>query len=237
MIVTLRTPLGDIVAKQPRAGAVFERLQIDYCCQGNLALGVACDGVKADPEVVLQQFRRAVAEAIDERDWTQAPLRDLANHIVSAHHAWLRRRAAAVASSLEKLPEGGDGVSGSCREALASRLNRFREPLEPHLRLEERRVFPAIARAEQLHRARRPIAPGADMRLKDGLPPLVREHCAIDETMRDLRREAARILGAHPAASTLLQDLTAIESDLHRHLHLEINILFPRAMALEDAYA
>ena len=51
MIVTLRTPIGDIVAKQPRAGAVFERLQIDYCCEGKLALGVACEGVKADPPI------------------------------------------------------------------------------------------------------------------------------------------------------------------------------------------
>jgi regulator of cell morphogenesis and NO signaling len=234
MIVTLRTPIGDIVAKQPRAGAVFEQHAIDYCCEGDQPLEAACAWAKADAALVLRQLQRAATEALEERDWTAAPLGELTDHLVSTHHAQLRRGVAAVVSRLEETAAGAGGRPGAAIEELIARAAWWRNGLEPHLRLEEQRLFPSIVRAEQARLAGRKAAPEPAGTIRREIPLLVREHRATDDGARQLRRAASRVL---EPGSAVLAELAALEADLHRHLHLENNILFPRALALEDAYA
>ncbi len=237
MIVTLRTPIGDIVAKQPRAGAVFEQHQINYCCEGDQPLQVACAYAKADPALVLQQIHQVASEALVERDWTGASLRELSEHIVTAHHAFLRRGVNAFASWLDESATGARALAAMDGAELAARLTWFRQGLEPHLRHEEQRIFPAIVRVERAHLERRPVPRSSPAILRPEVPLLAREHRAIDEGLRQLRRAASRILAAPAGPNTVLDDLAALEADVHRHLHLENNILFPRATALEEAYA
>jgi len=233
MIVTLRTPIGDIVAKQPRAGAVFEQHQIDYCCEGDRPLQVACGRAMVDPARVLEQIHRVAAEALEGRDWTGASLTELSDHIVSVHHASLRRGLSAFASRLTGEGRGSDdaGRGGDLR----ARVEEFREGLEPHLRFEEQRIFPAIARAEQarVQGGTPPRNPGAPLGAE--IAQLVSEHRVIDTSLRRLCRAAREFVTA-AGEPTVLQELAALEADVHRHLHLENNILFPRASALEAAY-
>jgi regulator of cell morphogenesis and NO signaling len=234
MMVTLRTPIGDIAAKQPRAAAVFERHGIDYCCEGGRPLEAACERVSANPADVLQAIERAASEALDERDWTGASLRELSEHIVTAHHAALRRGAAALAVRLQDLAGTGAGVTAAVAEDLAARFTEIRDGLEPHLIVEERRVFPAIAAAERARLASRAIPPDVAALLRAEIPRLIVHHRATDGGLRELRQAALVVLPTHAA---VVDELVAFEASVHRHLHLENNILFPRATALEAAYA
>jgi len=232
MIVTLRTPIGDIVAKQPRAAAVFEQHQIDYCCEGDQPLQAACHRATADPALVLEQIRRAAAEALEERDWTGASLADLSAHIVSVHHEAVRRRLSALSSRLT----GDERRAGEAGEGdVRVRIEALRDGLEPHLRTEEQRIFPAIVRAEQARMRSGPRPRSAGAPLAPELVQLAEEHRVIDTALRQLCRAAARAFEADSGAA-VLEELAALEADVHRHLHLENNILFPRATALEAVY-
>jgi regulator of cell morphogenesis and NO signaling len=230
MIVTLRTPIGDIVAKQPRAAAVFEQHQIDYCCEGDQPLQAACHRAKADAALVLDQILRAAAEALEERDWTSASLADLSGHIVSVHHAFMRRGLAALASRLAA--RGKSGTRHGDLGGLQARFEALQDGLEPHLRVEEQRVFPAIVRAEEARLETRPRPGRPNASLATEIAHLGREHRLIDTSLRQLCRTAAGELEAD-----VLQEIAALQADVHRHLHLENNILFPRATALEESYA
>jgi len=237
MIVTLRTPIGDIVAKQPRAAAVFEQHEIDYCCEGEQPLQAACHRAMADPAVVLQQIVRAASEALVERDWTVASLTELTEHIVSVHHANLRQGLSALASRLEE-PASGRRPGGDARDHddLRARFESLREVVEPHLRLEEESIFPAIARADGARLVGRPRPPRMRAPFRGELGHLVSDHRLIDTTLRELSHAAARVFAGRPGVPTVFTGLSELEADVHRHLHLENNILFPRATALEAAY-
>jgi regulator of cell morphogenesis and NO signaling len=235
MIVSLRTPVGDIVAKQPRTGAVFERHSIDYCCEGDETLEAVCVRASVDPAVVLEQVARASSEALVERDWTGAPLTELTGHIVSVHHVFLRQALSAVASRLERLAAGARPAEIGDRERLRARFDAWRAAVEPHLLFEEQHLFPAIARAVEARDARRRPSPGPTP-LGDDIARLAGDHRVIDASLRDLSTTAARVLALEPGVPAILGELAALEADVHRHLHLENNILFPRATALEAAY-
>jgi len=236
MIVTLRTPIGDIVAKQPRASAVFEQHQIDYCCDGDQPLQLACSRAMTDPALVLQQIHRAAAEALDERDWTGASLTELSEHIVSVHHSFLRRALSASAAwFLDAETDGSLAVETG--RGLLARLAAFREGIEPHLRLEERVIFPAIVRREQERLERVTLSRHAGAALPPEVADLVSEHRLIDTSLRQLSRDAGRAFAEEGGRAGVVAELAALEADVHRHLHLENNILFPRALALEAAYA
>ena len=235
-MVTVRTPVGDIVAKHPRAAAVFERHAIDYCCHGDRPLLLACTRARADPAVVLQQLTRVANESLGERDWTVASLGDLTAHIVAVHHAALRAGVASIAAWLH--PGTGEGGATDIDGEVGVLFALFRAGLEPHLRREEEQLFPAIARLERIRCTNGPRPSEPAERFHAELPALVGEHRSIDARLRQLRRAAAEP-GAEvvrPRRATAVHDLAVLEADVHRHLHLENNILFPRAIALEAAY-
>jgi len=237
MIVTLRTPIGDIVAKQPRAGAVFERCRIDYCCEGERSLEEACARAGTDAALVLKQIHLAASAALDERDWTVASLAELCEHIVSVHHSFLVRAVADYASWLDEATADPREALSEVPEGWRIAFGEFRDGLEAHLRLEEERIFPAIVRAERARLADRSRPAAGPGRLRDDIPRLVGEHRLFDEGMRSLQGTIALHEAPGSSPPTVFRDLSTVAADLHRHLHLENNILFPRALALEAAYA
>ncbi len=224
--------VGEIVASNYRAAEVFQRHGIDFCCGGKRPLADAAEArgvVLATLVGELQQIDAPQTAAVE-----QGSAADLINHIVAVHHGYLKTSMPAISAYLEKLV----GVHGERHPELArirSRFAQVREELESHMYKEEQILFPLIAQVEAAAEGRQAAPSG---------PPVA----AIVQVMESEHEDAGNILVDIRALSTdftvpddgcttyrvCYQSLAEFEADLHRHIHLENNILFPRAAALDE---
>jgi regulator of cell morphogenesis and NO signaling len=225
------TTLGELVAEQPAAAELFERLGLDYCCGGRRTLEQACAqrGVDAATVAVLLEtlsYRPSGAEA-QTHDVTRATIAELCDHIAASHHEPLRRDLGRIAELLDTVVRvhGGDHPElHDLRRLFAS----TRAELEQHMEVEEQALFPAC-RALGDEPATAQPAPDAGL-----LALLEDDHAATGAALTALRElaggyDAERALcGTHRA---LLQALHAFERDMHLHVHEENNVLFPRVRA------
>jgi regulator of cell morphogenesis and NO signaling len=140
------TAVADLVTAEPARSRVFEALGIDYCCGGDHSLAAACRKHDLDPETVMTLLDAEVGPAApDARDWSEAPLDALIDHIVDTHHAYLREELPRLDALLTRVVAAhGDAV-----DWLAPTQDVFttlRDDLYAHMESEEDRVFPAIRR-------------------------------------------------------------------------------------------
>jgi len=212
--------LGDWVAAHPGAAGVFQRYRLDYCCGGEQSLAEACATEHQDVEEVVREIE--AAERADETAvrWDQRPLDELVQHILDRYHAPLR-------AELPRLIELAGQVERAHREkpdrpaGLAELLTDVKAAVESHLAKEEQILFPLIL-AGRGRVAHMPIQ------------VMIQEH---EDHGRSLRRfrGLTRELSApeHACASwrELYRALGELERELMDHIHLENNVLFPRALA------
>lgn len=220
------TSIGDIVARRPSAATTLEGLGIDYCCGGHRTLADACQQRGLDAATVAAVLEATTAGAAEgAHDVAGAPIGDLCDHIVAAHHEPLRRELPRIAALLDTVVRVHSGEHPELHD-LRRRFASMREELEEHLDLEERELFPTC----------RALAAGGDAPI-DGvlLATLDGAHtetgdalAALRELAGDYRPESA-FCGTHRA---LLRAMHEMETDLHRHVHEENNILFPRVLAI-----
>jgi len=239
MMVTERTPVGDVVAKHPRAAGVFEKYHIDYCCRGKQPLGHACHAAGLAPSQVIEEILRTTLESSEDRDWTTATLSELAVHIVWVHHAFLRNELPALEARLRKVIDAHGERHGKALEALSRAFLGLKQELEIHLEKEELVLFPVIERLERAHVAseKRPTAPFGSVRNPIGM--MEQEHRSAGDLLSRMRRATLDYTVPPDGCATyraLFEGLVRLEADLHRHIHLENNILFPRAVGLEAAF-
>ena len=220
--------LGELVLEQPRAAALFERLGLDYCCGGHRTLEEACSRNGLDARTVGALLSALADEPsgadLDAHDVARARIAELCEHIVTRHHDPLRRDLLRISDLLATVVR----VHGKRHRELLDLQRLFasvRTELEAHLHIEERTLFPACRALDDEGAA------GFDRSL---LVLLEDDHattgdalCALRELAGGYRTEAA-LCSTH---RTLLRALRAFELDMHRHLHEENNVLFPRVRA------
>ena len=229
--------LGEIAAEIPGSGRVFENHHIDYCCGGKRRLRDACRvaGVNADEiEAEILAASESPAAAVPRR-WKAESLKDLIRYIVEVHHAYLRSELPSLGRMIANLED----FHGACHpEVLPLRraLARLTKELQAHMKKEEAVLFPAILRMEQAVNANEALPTSPFGSVRNPIWMMEQEHDAMasilgeirtltgDYTLRDQQCEMFRVLS---------QALQSLETDLHEHIHLENNILFPRAMQLE----
>jgi len=229
---TPATKVGDIVAGDYRTATVFERHGIDFCCGGDVTLAAACADHRLDPAALARELEAARSTpARQDADYASWTLTRLIDHIKAVHHAYLRANTAQTAAYARKIAD----VHGEHHPELARIAGAFdamATELTTHLEEEEAVVFPAIKRAEAAGRAA--SAPGTQdaETIARGVEALVREHEQVGAALRDIRDLAMGFGLPGDACATYAltyQRLQAFEADLHKHVHLENNILFPRA--------
>lgn len=226
------TAVGDIVAGDYRIAAVFEKHGIDFCCGGSVTLAAACASHGIEPSVLFREFETATRaparQGTDHGNWT---LTRLIDHIKAIHHANVKANVAQTAAYTRKIAD----VHGDQHPELAKIAAAFEQmaaELTTHLEQEEEVVFPAIKRAEAARRTgATPEAADAET-IARGIEALVREHEQVGVALHHIR-DLALGYGLPPDAcatwSLTYERLQAFEADIHKHVHLENNILFPRA--------
>jgi regulator of cell morphogenesis and NO signaling len=225
-MTSLEATLGEIVTRRPDAATTFERLGLDYCCGGHRTLEDACNrqGLDARTVAVLldalrDQPDRAALEAHDVR---RASIPELCDHIVERHHAPLRRELARISDLLGTVVR----VHGRQHPDLIDLQRLFaatRADLEQHLRVEEDVLVPACRDLDA-----DPRGPALE---PDALALLEDDHAATGDALVAMRELTGGFGGEDALCGThgaLLHALRDFELDLHRHVHEENNVLFPR---------
>jgi regulator of cell morphogenesis and NO signaling len=222
MSISIETRVGQLAAEHPLATRVFSRHGIDFCCGGGRPLGEVCAEKGLDSVAVLDEIRTEIETSGEsEERWDQAPLSDVIEHILFAYHRPLREELPRLESMAQKVFHvHGDKDPERLSELLAV-FRGLRIELDEHMQKEEEILFPMI-KSGQGTSADGPIA------------MMVHEHESAASALRRLRELTDDYEVPSQACNTwraLWHGLSALEESLHRHIHLENNILFPRALS------
>ena len=239
MSVTTEKTVRELVLEKPGAARVFERLGIDYCCGGKQTLEDACRSASIPVDKVLDALEVAPrsAQAIPkDSDWQTVPLADLISHIKNAHHKYTHEEIARLGPLFEKVCSVHGGHHPELFE-LRETFQGLAQDLTTHMKKEEMALFPYMERMEESVIQKEPILPAPFGTVRNPVSMMEDEHESAGNALRALRASSNSYTAPPDACvsyQTLYKTLAEFEADLHQHIHLENNILFPRAIALEN---
>lgn len=240
MNVTTEKTVRDLALEKPGAARAFEKLGIDYCCGGKQTLDQACRAAGLPAKTVLDAIDEASRSgaAAGSTQWQKEHLADLISHIKNTHHKYTREEIARLGPLFDKVCS----VHGQQHPELLELRATFQglaEELATHLMKEEMVLFPYIERMEESVSQNEPILPSPFGSVQNPVSMMEHEHDSAGNALRTLRAKSHGYVhpsGACASYQALYKALAEFEADLHQHIHLENNILFPRAIALENAH-
>lgn len=230
--------VGALVAADYRKAEVFKRFGIDFCCGGGRTVKEACEKKGVSVNMLENELREVTqkgssSEPLNVHEWDP---RQLVEHILSVHHSYVRENIPLLKEFTTKVAR----VHGQANPEVVEIADLFGEvgnELETHMMKEEQILFPYIKRLVDPQKQRQAL----------GLPPfssvdhpirmMELEHEHAGEIMAKIRRLSNNFTPPEHACTTYQVayfKLEEFEADLHRHIHLENNILFPMAKAIEQ---
>jgi regulator of cell morphogenesis and NO signaling len=229
----------ELALEIPNSARVFQKLRIDFCCGGQRPLAEACAAAGVEPVTVWRMLEEEAARGESARDFRQATLAELIQHILDTHHVYTREEMGRISLLLAKVTSK-HGEAHPELLAAGALFQRLCADLVPHLFKEEQILFPCVLRLEEAARrgAPAPFAPFGTV--ENPVRMMMSEHDTAGDLLRELRaatREYALPPEACLSFRALYEALEAFEKDLHQHIHLENNLLFPRAVEMEEQAA
>ncbi|WP_417849467.1 iron-sulfur cluster repair di-iron protein [Thalassoglobus sp.] len=232
--LTLTDSVGEWVTRHPATSRVFEQHGIDYCCGGKRPLQEACSSKKVDIQTVLSQLDGVTSgrdcKTDPDEDFTSKSLSEMCDEIEATHHAYLKDELPRLTQLVDKVAS----VHGNQHQWLGRLLESFRElhqELVPHMRKEEQVLFPAIRTIEQTKAV--PAFPFGSV--DNPISMMEHEHDVAGQALKEIRASSSDFTLPEGGCNTfraMLDGLRELESDLHRHIHKENNVLFPRSSQL-----
>ncbi|MBO0726956.1 MAG: iron-sulfur cluster repair di-iron protein [Blastocatellia bacterium] len=241
MNISDTTTVRDLAAGVPGATRVFENFGVNYCCGGHRTLAAACQEAGLPVEDLTRSLEEAgrASQPGAERDWRRESLTALTEHIIENHHHGARQEI----DRLEKLFDKVCSRHGKNHPELFEAQKIFyqlKRDLIPHMLKEEQVLFPYITRMELAAGEGLAISPPFFGTVRNPVRMMMMEH----DTAGDLLKQLRGVTNGYTTPpdvcisfQTLYQALAAFEADLHQHIHLENNILFPRAAEMEETSA
>lgn len=237
-MITTDMTVRDVAIEIPQSTRLFEQLKIDYCCGGNQPLADACTSAGVNLDNVMELLAEVTkSTSQDTPDFQNIPLSELIAHILDTHHVFTKSEMDRLQSLADKVLAAHGGNHPELVH-LTELLTRLCADLKPHMFKEEQVLFPYIVALTQAADQKRtaPFAPFGTV--KNPVRMMMLEHDTAGDILRELR--ALTFDYKVPADAcisyrTLYQALEDFEKDLHQHIHLENNILFPKALDMETA--
>jgi len=240
MKLTPERTIGSVVAEDQRAATTLTRHGIDFCCKGGRTVEEVCRTKGLDPAVLEQEIRADLARDTraneDFRNWT---LQRLVEHIEQVHHSYVQTRTPIIQQYLAKLGK----VHGERHPELfqiAEEFDACAHAMAAHMKKEELMLFPYIVKLEKAHNAGTAVDAPHFGTVNDPVRMMMNEHDAEGERFRrivELSYGYALPPDGCATYSAAMIALKEFETDLQQHIHLENNILFPRAVELELSMA
>jgi len=227
----------DIALQQPTSIRVFERFGIDFCCGGRKPLAEACAASNLEIDAVLAALETAAnGPAPLTEDWSQASLEKLSAHIVATHHAYAKNELPRLAILAQKVVNR-HGDTHAELPRIQTLLAQLDEEMTQHFAKEEAVLFPYIASLERSTTTGTAKPKNCFGTIANPIAMMTEEHDAAGVLLAEIRQLSNQFTppeGACPTYHAFYDGLNEFERDLHQHIHLENNILFPRAIHLES---
>jgi regulator of cell morphogenesis and NO signaling len=237
-MLSLNKTVRDVALEMPEATRVFEKLKIDYCCGGDKPLGEACAtaGVEvADLERMLGEAVQTEAQGNGSLDFQRSTLSELIEHILDKHHVYTKEEMARLGALIERVL-AAHGENHPELKGISGFFQQLCTDLKPHMFKEEQVLFPYIIEMERCAVQSRPAPFAPFGTVNNPIRMMMMEHDTAGDLLRELRALSSNYTVPPDGCisyQTLYQALEAFEQDLHQHIHLENNILFPRAIGLK----
>lgn len=227
--------IGEIVAADFRTATVFENHGIDFCCGGKVALAATCSEKGLDLAAITGELEAVQNQPVERsQNYSSWSLPFLADYIVNTHHVYLKENDDQIAAYAHKIAT----VHGAHHPEvirIAAIFTKIATDMVGHLKEEEEVFFPALKRADAARTAGATPEESDRETIRASLPRLEREHEEIGDAIHEIRRLAKGYAIPDDVCNTFMltyRKLNEFEDDLHKHVHLENNILFPKAAQL-----
>jgi regulator of cell morphogenesis and NO signaling len=232
----LRTlTIKEIVTHDFRTAAVFEKYSLDFCCGGGKTIDQACKEKEIDASRVFDELLGHAPSSVPS-PFSQMDMSDLISHIVGTHHAYVRGAIPALLTHTQKVATVHGGRHPEVIE-IARRFKAVAGELQAHMMKEEQILFPYIRSLDQAEKqGTSPVRPPFGS-ARNPIAMMEAEHQSAGSEMYEIRSLSNAYTPPADACTTFkvsYLELQQFELDLHTHVHLENNILFPQAIALEE---
>jgi len=218
MDITSESRVGEIAAQHPLATRVFARHQIDFCCGGGTPLRDVCDRRGLSTDEILEEIRETLAESPPNAErWNEAPTAELVRHIIRDYHEPLREELPRLEAMTRKVARVHGARAPERFEDLLQTFLNLKNELEDHMEREESEIFPRI------------VSSGESASI--ATDAFIEDHEEAGRALLHLRELTDEFRVPEGACNTwraLWHGLEALEGALHRHIHLENNVLFPK---------
>lgn len=223
----------EFAVQVPQAVRLFEKLGIDYCCGGGKPLTEACTQAQLPVNEVLRQLEESAKTIAVESDWSKASLSEVMDYIVTKHHTFVKQELPRLEQLLKKVASKHSEKHPELKQ-VQDIFYCLRDELTSHLMKEETVLFPYVKELEQSGNKRRPSSCFGTVR--NPIHMMEIEHDSAGDALKELRKITAGYVAPEEGCfsyQTLYQGFAEFEADLHQHIHMENNILHPRAIELE----
>lgn len=236
MNATNKKTIGDYVAKDFRTAALFSKYGIDFCCKGNRTLAEACQKKAIQPQDLENEIDHILNSSTDQTvDYRSWPLDLLVDYILKTHHRYIEEKSPVLNRFLDKLCKVHGGRHPELFE-INKLFSAGASELANHMIKEEMVLFPFIASMVDAQRTTHAIAKSHFGTIDNPITMLQEEHSIEGERFAKIAEITTNYTPPTDACETYkvaFAMLQAFEADLHKHIHLENNILFPAAQKLE----
>jgi len=234
--ITSNSIIGQVVRENYQMASVFKQHQIDFCCNGNRTIQEACESAEIDFEKVLNELNSITNEGNENIDFTSWPLDLLVSYIVKKHHRFVEEKITEIKPYLAKIVQ----VHGNQHPELLEIQKLFLASageLTQHMKKEELILFPFIEKMVETQLSGKALTPPHFQTVENPISMMQTEHDNEGERFRKIAEltnnytPPANACNTYRVTFALLKEF---ENDLHEHIHLENNILFPEAITLQS---
>jgi regulator of cell morphogenesis and NO signaling len=229
--ITSDSRVSDVATDTPATIKIFQEHGIDFCCGGKRPIAEACAERGIDVDLLLAKLQAATADLGGDRNWPSAPLSELVAHIQERFHEPLRQELPRLTAMMAKVVSRHGDHLPETLHPLQATLTALQDELLEHMAKEDRVLFPAIIATET-------GATAAGSWINQPIAVMEAEHEHAGQAlarMRELTDDFTPPEWACPTFRGLYYGLAELEREMHLHVHLENNVLFPRAASISTA--
>ena len=228
--------LAEIVTKNFATASVMHKQGLDFCCGGKIKMLEACEKNKVNSDTLLQDLSLVFADTNNAAEnYETWELDALAEHIMNTHHGYVREKIPVIRTFAAKV-ENAHGKNHPETIEINRLFQAVADELTSHMFKEERILFPFIKQLAEAKKNGGKIAKLHFGTIANPIHMMELEHVNAGDSLHEINRLSNNYTPPEDACNTfnaLYFELQAFENDLHKHIHLENNILFPKAIALE----
>jgi regulator of cell morphogenesis and NO signaling len=239
MMITLDTPVGEVVKNNFKAATLFQANRIDYCCNGHQTISEASNKAGIKAEALVDQLEEILQDNDPDTEYiNNLDLSDLADYIVKRHHSYVQKNIPFLKQNLEKIAR----VHGENHPELVEVRDQFftsAGELTMHMQNEELILFPYVKQMEKARRENNGLPESSFGSVSSPISAMMVEHQNEGERFEKISVLTNDYHVPQDGCTTYevtLKQLADFEQDLHRHIHLENNILFTKAKLLEESF-